>query len=1100
MPIQNKRGVKSSGAKSLKERILSLPELKDAFAEAVEELHSNIKQGDTEATIAGHFERILYAALRDVGFKFTPTKEEKIETYRHIGYGRTDSRLGSVIIEYKRPAKFKTDKHVDEAVNQLENYLQSITKDKLTPVYGFLTDGIRFIEIQAQQGSIISRLKPSALNAEALLRLTKYIYSLDLTALTSTNLIRDFCGSNKDGALLQTARAFHEALTKNISVKTTMLWQEWEELFRLGHNDKSQQRRIAERRLALRALFDVEMKSSEDEYKALFAVHTAYALVVKLMAYRVVSEIRLKVQLQSWNDLTNSPCEPMRVFCAQLEDGEIFRDLGILNLLEGDFFSWYSAHGQWNDKICEAVRSILQVLGRYEQTVNIFTSNVAIDLFRDLYEATMPQPVRSSFGEFYTPHWLAQHVLQSTNPSPGWRALDPCSGSGTFLIVAIDQVRRELPYLSPKEILEQILDRVVGLDLNPLTVLTSRVNYFIHIANFLPEELESLVIPVYLGDASNVPMRILIEGIECLSYSLKTLKDPIHITLPISIVKHTAQFVRVMLEFEHAIQSRNTVKATNLLLNQIPEGDRKPILVGSIHSLAEKLVDLEMRGWNGIWARIITNFLTIAAFDKFDVIIGNPPWVDWKNLPEGYREKIKALCIDKGLFSGDGRTGGINLNVCALIAYVCMTNWLKETGRLAFLMPRALAVQQSYQGWRRLQSNPQRSFELFVDWTDSGDPFEPVKEDFMTFVIGPQTETKTIPVIRYHKERTIRTKSRDWKDLEEATKYLRRDDWIAGQIIPDSTAFSFATNEQELSGFSSISGECAYVGREGIEFYPQELLLFRFERPGPSAGKIFVRNIQVTKSKYRIPSRTFLVESKYLYPLVKGVNISLFKHNYDGLLVPLPYEKEDPYRPISMDRLSEESPLLLKYYKDFEHVIRSQTEFSDTIRGVNAGEFYGLARTGPYSFAENCVCFRDNTNWCATVVSSTNTPWNEQKRFVFQNHAVSMCERNTGEFISAQEAHYICAILNIPIVKRFIHLSSDERSFKIRPPVYIPFFNSDDFQHRTLADLSRQAHTQPAHVEELQEKMQSIYIEMCKNKVDIPKYKPKGKRRSPQKE
>lgn len=65
---------------------------------------------------------------------------------------------------------------------------------------------------------------------------------------------------------------------------------------------------------------------------------------------------------------------------------------------------------------------------------------------------------------------------------------------------------------------------------------------------------------------------------------------------------------------------------------------------------------------------------------KFDFIAGNPPWVDWKYLPEKYKETLKKICIDKHLFSGDNFTGGINLNICALITNVVANNWLKEEG------------------------------------------------------------------------------------------------------------------------------------------------------------------------------------------------------------------------------------------------------------------------------------------------------------------------------------------------------------------------------------------------------------------------------------
>jgi hypothetical protein len=41
--------------------------------------------------------------------------------------------------------------------------------------------------------------------------------------------------------------------------------------------------------------------------------------------------------------------------------------------------------------------------------------------------------------------------------------------------------------------------------------------------------------------------------------------------------------------------------------------------------------------------------------------------------------------------------------------------------------------------------------------------------------------------------------------------------------------------------------------------------------------------------------------------------------------------------------LEEEVPLLLAFYKSFEETMRAQTEFSDKIRGPDAGDFYGLA-------------------------------------------------------------------------------------------------------------------------------------------------------------
>lgn len=290
-----------------------------------------------------------------------------------------------------------------------------------------------------------------------------------------------------------------------------------------------------------------------------------------------------------------------------------------------------------------------------------------------------------------------------------------------------------------------------------------------------------------------------------------------------------------------------------------------------------------------------------------------------------------------------------------------------------------------------------------------------------------------------------------------------------------------------MRNFKLIAGECAYIGREGIEFYPQELLIFTYAEKGPKAGTVFLENIQVQRSKYKIPRQKRPIETKYLFPLVKGPAIKPFQHSYAGLIVPFPYKREDPHRPIDAATLAKqsESPLLLGYFRIFEETIRAQTQFSDKIRGPDAGEFYGLARTGPYSFADVYVAYRDNTKWRATVVTSSVMPWGERKRFVFQNHAVSMCERQSGGFITEEEAHYICAIMNAPIVERFIYASSDERSFKIRPPVYIPEFDALDSRHTALAEMSMTAHQNPNKITEILQKIETTYLQICRDREKI---------------
>ena len=96
----------------------------------------------------------------------------------------------------------------------------------------------------------------------------------------------------------------------------------------------------------------------------------------------------------------------------------------------------------------------------------------------------MPPAVRHSLGEYYTKKWLANQVVDEALAlvsKPNWKGLDPCCGSGTFITVMIDKVLEETQGQTINEQLHSVLERVKGIDLNPVAVLTARVNYFINI-------------------------------------------------------------------------------------------------------------------------------------------------------------------------------------------------------------------------------------------------------------------------------------------------------------------------------------------------------------------------------------------------------------------------------------------------------------------------------------------------------------------------------------------------------------------------------------------------------------------------------------------
>lgn len=171
-----------------------------------------------------------------------------------------------------------------------------------------------------------------------------------------------------------------------------------------------------------------------------------------------------------------------------------------------------------------------------------------------------------------------------------------------------------------------------------------------------------------------------------------------------------------------------------------------------------------------------------------------------------------------------------------------------------------------------------------------------------------------MPIFQYQRKQQ-RAKGTNWVAWSEAKSHLDVGERVAGQIIAGSTGYTIAECDDALAQFAKIAGMCAYIGREGIEFYPQELLLFEYVGPGPEPGTVFVCNIQVQKSKYRIVQQRSVLETTYLFPLVKGPYIGCFSYDDPDILVAFPYEEANPHAPIPKARLKKESPFLFGIMK-----------------------------------------------------------------------------------------------------------------------------------------------------------------------------------------
>lgn len=964
--------------------IVKSKEYKKSLIEMAKRITAVARKAPNEATIESRFDCELFAFFREqfepLGFEYNPIKEKSVATCRHVAKGtkgRADTAISTLVIEFKQPSTLSNDEQKKKAVNQITEYLNGLSDASGGEMYeGFVTDGVKGCFVTYSDGKVVAE---NFMNIDeyALDRIIQNILSLKLIAFNANNLVESFCNPpENDGVAFELVDTLFNILSNNICAKTEMLFLEWKELFNLAHDDVSKQQAIIDRKKSLEKLLDRELENRDEEYLALFALQSAYAIIIKVIAYKLISQIRFNESLISFDKAMNMDSESMRVLFSRLENGAVFREYKMSNLLEGDFFSWYCNEKQWTKELAEVISKIFSILCRYSEKAVLNNTKRSQDFFKQLYESMVPAAVRHSLGEYYTRKWLAQNVVEEAiklAKKEQWKGLDPCCGSGTFLNVMIDKILDEDKDKSSEETLDDILKRVKGIDLNPIAVLTARVNYFINISHLIIDD-KPIDIPVYLGDASYVPKSIKYDNVECFDYVITTIKEPIKITLPKSVVSDPSKFSQKMIVVETQVKNQNEVAVAEIFKSLAFEADLTPKVTAKILQLSRNLIGLEKKNWNGIWARILSNYLTTANLGKFDIVVGNPPWVDWKSLPSGYRDRIKLLCISKKLFSGDRLTGGINLNICALIANVAADNWLSERGILGFLMPEPLIFQQSYEGFRNfcLDDGSRMYFCKFTNWTKSGNPFKPVTQKFLSFFLTREFVDyyKGVATDWYIKKPR---KNIDGLEVLDMNEYFNHEVRYLACCHNDKNFFSSVDNKKTLEKFSLIGGMSDYIGREGIEFYPQELMVFRKSDLPDIPGCTCLRNMQNKKSKYKVPQFDVLLETKYLYPMVKGKDITPFHVEWNNYIVPFPYEEENPRIPINLDKLSIEAPKLAKYYQDNKKLILDQTGYNEKIIGKDNAEFYALARVGEYSYARNYVVFRDNTKWAAAVISEVDT-------------------------------------------------------------------------------------------------------------------------------
>lgn len=191
----------------------------------------------------------------------------------------------------------------------------------------------------------------------------------------------------------------------------------------------------------------------------------------------------------------------------QLFSGKLFTGgFHIQNFFEVQFFEWFLYANNFDLRI---IQNSLVSLDTVEVTASIIKPEIVEDVFREVYNGLMPKTVRHLLGEYYTPGWLVDFVLDKAGYTGDdtKTLLDPTCGSGSFITHAIKRYLEKNDAHNIDDIIKNVKNittHIVGYDINPISVITAKTNYILSLGD-LSLINDDINIPIYMCDSILVP-------------------------------------------------------------------------------------------------------------------------------------------------------------------------------------------------------------------------------------------------------------------------------------------------------------------------------------------------------------------------------------------------------------------------------------------------------------------------------------------------------------------------------------------------------------------------------------------------------------------
>jgi len=299
-----------------------------------------------------------------------------------------------------------------------------------------------------------------------------------------------------------------------------------------------------------------------------------------------------------------------------------------------------------------------------------------------------------------------------------------------------------------------------------------------------------------------------------------------------------------------------------------------------LEAVYARIKALEDEGRDGIWAHYIKNAFAPVYLDRFDFVVGNPPWIRWGYLSAPYRERTLPWWKRYGLFSLKGheaRLGQGEKDFSMLFTYAAADRYLRDDGVLTFVITyEVFKSKGAGEGFRRFRIGEDGP-DLKVDFVDDMVHLQPFHAANKTCVFRMRRGTTTSYPVRVVEWRRKKGVGRipmlsTVADVMEATEQR---ELIAKPVDTDRDVSSWQTlAPMSVSAMDCLKGANAYRGKLGIKADPYGVYWLRLLGTRPDS-RVVIENL-FDRGKRRVKQVKAAIETDLLYPAVAGGNLTRY--------------------------------------------------------------------------------------------------------------------------------------------------------------------------------------------------------------------------------